>query len=93
MNSAGIPEGFAKASWLTPKHHLFNMNIPKKLINAIGEHVANDKRDEYKQGILRQRVLKYLLRKPPTGCCKWFFRVIGDEVAFLRAKYTFVVIL
>ena len=47
--SSRLSEGFAKPSWITLKHHLFNTHIPKNLFNAIRKLFANDKEDEFNQ--------------------------------------------
>ena len=61
-------EGFSKPSRLTHKRHIFRMNMPKKLRNAIRETHLGDKKDELTQELLFSGMyLKCLFQKPRMG--------------------------
>ena len=71
MISKRILTGFAKTSWVTHKHHLFNAHIPEKLFKAIRENATNDKKDESGQSMVFQRVSKIPISKALYGWEGW----------------------
>ena len=54
----GISAAFAKQSWLTLKHHLFNTHVPQELFKAIREISTIDKKDQFKHDRLFRGICK-----------------------------------
>ena len=71
--SEGLSAGFPKPSWLTLRHHLFRMRVPKKVFPSTIGGAMNDKKDEFEQERLFRGWLKYIYRKLPTKWRQWIF--------------------
>ena len=55
----------SKPSWLTLKHHLFSMHIPKKLVKSVREIPIRDKKGEFKEARLFRIVAKISISRNP----------------------------
>ena len=62
-----VYRGFAKPPWSTLKHHLFNAHIPKKSFKSVCELCIQDRKDEFKQERLLQRVSEIHIPRTFTG--------------------------
>ena len=76
--SQRIFAGFPETPWLTLKRHLFNMRIPGKLFKAIRAKSTNDKKDEFTQERLFQRVDKVHISRTPNELKEMSFEDYGD---------------
>ena len=85
----GIYANFHKPSRRTLKHHLFAVEIPKRLFRELNAIAENGRRGDFEQGGMFGRVSKIQLQTF-NELVEMDFADYGDFGTFLRARDTFL---